>query len=85
MFEFFLQIKIPKSNPLTFVLAKWMVTGHSGLPGRSVHRPVARATKQGSGAAVTHLLSMGVDLVWGRQWRLSCVVSDPVQVGMFAF
>uniref|UniRef100_A0A3Q2PJN0 Uncharacterized protein n=1 Tax=Fundulus heteroclitus TaxID=8078 RepID=A0A3Q2PJN0_FUNHE len=61
----------------------WMVTGRSGLRGRSVHTPVVRATKQESGAAVTHPLSTGAVHVWGRRWKLSYAPSDHVQVRRF--
>lgn len=59
---------------------QWMVTGQSGLSGRSVLVPVVRATEPGSGPAVTLQLSMEAGLVRGRQWRSSCAVSDLVQV-----
>lgn len=59
---------------------QWMVTGQSGLSGRSVLVPVVRATEPGFGPAVTLQHSMEAGRVRGRQWRSSCAVSDPVQV-----
>ena len=67
-------------RPVTMSLFKWMVTGQSGPPGRSVLIPVVRATEPGSGPAVTLQLSMGAGLVRGRRWRSSCAASDRVQV-----
>lgn len=64
----------------TSVPLQWMVTGQSGLSGRSALVPAVRATEPGSGPAVTLQLSMEAGLVRGKQWRSSCAVSDLVQV-----
>uniref|UniRef100_A0A3P8TBY6 Protein kinase domain-containing protein n=1 Tax=Amphiprion percula TaxID=161767 RepID=A0A3P8TBY6_AMPPE len=56
-----------------------MVTGQSGLSGRSVHVPVVRATEPESEPAVTLQPSMEAGHVRERQWRSSCAVSDHVQ------
>lgn len=57
-----------------------MATGLSGLSGRSVLVPVARATELGYGPAVTLQLSMEANLVRAGQWRSLCAVSDRVLV-----
>lgn len=57
-----------------------MVTGQSGLSGRSVLVPVVRGTGPESGPAVTLQLSMEAGCVRGKQWRSLCAASDPVQL-----
>lgn len=64
----------------SLIPVQWMVAGQSGLPGRSVHKLVARETEPGSGPAVTRQLDMEAGHVTERQWRSSCAVSGLVRV-----
>lgn len=64
----------------TYIPGQSMANGQNGLSGRSVHEPVGRATKPGSGPAATLHLSTEAGRVRGRQWRSSCAESDHVLV-----